>query len=108
MAKAKKRSDKEAPNTFHSSLASPVKSNPKNKMVSITKIMEMLKIIQNKIAQIVPDYEKYVVIQVSPIGSGQLFYNINRSCPKDKFDDIESVIHENAASLSLKVVTEIE
>ena len=111
MAKAKKKSAKEASETFHNIMAASVKGNPKPKKSvapDITKLMQALNHIGEEIALVVPDYNEYTVMQISPIGTGQLFYNINDSCSTDKSKKIEKVILENAALLDLKVVTEIE
>lgn len=108
MAKAKKKSAKEASETFHNIMAASVKGNPKPKKeaVDITKLMQMLKHIQEEIAMVVPDYGEYAVLQISPIGMGQLFYNINDSCPIEKSQRIEKIIRYNAGLLNLSVTTD--
>lgn len=107
MAKAaKKKSAKEASETFHNIMKASVKGNPKPTSPDIATLMQYLKQIEREIAKTVPDFGDYTIMQVSQIGSGQLFYNINDSCPKEKSQKIEEIIKNNAALLNIKTATD--
>ena len=109
MAKANKKSAKEASDTFHNIVKASVEDNPKpTPKADTTKIQLTLKHIQEEIAMVVPDYDKYVILTISLSGTNQLFYSINDSCPIEKSQKIEKVILENAALMNLSVINEIE
>ncbi len=108
MAKAKKKSAKEASETFHNIMAASVKGNPKPKMkdIDIDKSMNILNHLKEEVAMIAPDWGDYVILQISPRQNNRIYYNIDSGCPIDKSKKIEKVILENAALLNLAVTTD--
>lgn len=104
MAKADKKTPKEASNLFHNVMKASVKGNTKP-IPDLNKTMQFLNHIQEEIAMVVPDYGKYVVLQINSTTRG-IFYNIDESCPADKHNKIVKVIQENAGLLDITVTTE--
>jgi len=55
---------------------------------------------------VVPDFGNYLIMQIRWPSPHQIFYNINDSCPPDKYHKIEKTILHNAELLNLEVTTD--
>ncbi len=77
------------------------KAAKESKIATTTQI---IKHIQQEITKVVPDYNKHVVLTITD--ANEIFYNINNSCPQEKYESIERIILVNVALFNLPVITE--